>query len=133
MRKISILMFSLLTVILFSSCGENMETKLYRINSSSGSPFAKETAIAIVYSKYNMSLPEEYAGTIYYDVYNLLEEYNFWKDSYKKISSKLDSSSYQTLDEEIVFAVLNYKFGRTLDCSPAVQDVIDVLIECKIK
>ena len=102
------------------------------IQNSSGSPFAKETAIAILYSKYNKECQDDYAGTIYEDVYDLLKECNFWKDSYSKVYSKLDSSSYRTIDEDIVLGLLNYKFGKDIECAPIAQDVINVCSEAGI-
>lgn len=130
LKKIISVLITISCVCMFLSCGESFESQLNKVEQSSGSPFAIDTATAIVYSKYKKDMPVKFSGTIYKDVYDLLGECNFWsKGNYDKLYSLINESDSSPIAQEIVIATLNLKFKKEADYAPIVQDVIDVLIE----
>lgn len=133
LKKIMIVLITISCVCMFLSCGESFESQLNKVEQSSGTPFAIDTATAIIYSKYKKEMPVNFKGTIYKDVYDLLGECNFWsKGNYDKLYSAINESDSSPIAKEIVTAVLNLKFKKEADYAPIVQDVVDVLIESGI-
>ena len=134
MKKFLFLFVSVFFAFSLLSCEPSFESQIEKIWKSSGSDYAKLTAQAIVYSKYDKPLPAEYTETLYQNVYDKLDKCNFWKTkSYDELYSKLNNGFFQTMDDYIVLGLLNYEFDKKVESAPFVQDVIDVLIECKIK
>ncbi len=133
LKKIKVVTIAIFCLCMFLSCGESFESQLNKVEQSSGTPFAIDTATAVVYSKYKKEMPVEFKDTIYKDVYDLLEVCNFWsKGNYDKLYSAINESSSSPIAKEIVTAVLNLKFKKESDYAPIVQDVIDVLIDSEV-
>jgi hypothetical protein len=114
------------------SCEESFESQLRKVRQSSGSQEAKKIATAIVYSKYNKEMSFTDENTFEYQVFNLLEQCNFWSEkNYFKLNFEINSSrGYAPMTKTIVTDVLNLKFKKnTVSDYSRVQDVIDVLIK----
>lgn len=126
----------LLVVMGFVSCGGSSKkyyAELEKIENCSASPYSKDFAFVILNLKYGRELDGSYSETIYQELYDVLKETNALKASnYNKTVKAIENSDGSPYVQEIAIGVLSYRKNKSIDAAPFVEEIIEVLDECKI-